>query len=289
MSVDTNKGNFKVMQGFFARGVDYWHGLYEGDAFLTRHMADRKRIVLDLVERYAGGQPRTILDLGCGTGVLTLELLRRGHAVAALDCTREMLDRLRGGVAEAGFRTFRGAVEAYAQDTAFPTGYFDGIICIGVFQYQLSDDDLLREISRLLKPGGFCVFTLPNLLRLNYCLDPLYHLRFAARLVRAAGRRLMKSRRAGQPRRWVSGESAHEAYPYNKKYVFWQLNAGIARHGLQVCEAVGFGYGPLTLLGRPILPETASIKFSGALDRLTGRRSVLRLVSNRWAFVVRKT
>jgi ubiquinone/menaquinone biosynthesis C-methylase UbiE len=289
MNGDTNERNFKVMQGFFARGVDYWHSLYEGEAFLTRHMADRKRIVLDLVQRYSGGQPRTVLDLGCGTGVLTLELLRRGHVVTALDCTREMLDRLRTSVAESGFTTFRGAVEAYAQDTAFPTGHFDGIICIGVFQYQWSDDDLLREISRLLKQGGFCVFTLPNLLRLNYCLDPLYHLRFAARLVRAVGRRLTTSRRAAEPGRWVSGESTREAYPYNRKYFFWQLNKAMARHGLEACEAVGFGYGPLTLLGRPVLPETASMKISGALDRLTRRLSVLRFVSNRWAFVVRKT
>ena len=41
--------------------------------------------------RYSDVKVKTVLELGCGTGSMTLELARRGYGVIALDLSEEML------------------------------------------------------------------------------------------------------------------------------------------------------------------------------------------------------
>src|SRR6266516_5578178 len=53
------------------------------------------RLALDLFESEGGGGERLAVDLGCGEGRDTLELLRRGWRVLALDAEREAIERLR--------------------------------------------------------------------------------------------------------------------------------------------------------------------------------------------------
>ena len=46
-----------------------------------------------VIERdYKGGKPELVLDLGCGTGRMTLELARRGYDMTGVDYSVEMLD-----------------------------------------------------------------------------------------------------------------------------------------------------------------------------------------------------
>jgi ubiquinone/menaquinone biosynthesis C-methylase UbiE len=280
--------NLKVIGDYFGEDVEYWDGLYDGTDFLTLHMADRKKIVLEAVEKYSTGKKLKILDLGCGTGVLARELLKKGHTVVASDCAKEMLDKLMIAVKDSDLTKFLGSIRGYAQETSFSTGCFDGIICIGVFQYQTNDSDLLKEISRILKKGGFCVYTIPNLLRLNYCLDPFYYCRFGIRIMkRVISKKLSLSKNHGVNAS-LSGEINGHGRPYDKKYFMWQLNSAIAQHGLRVREIVGFGFGPPTLLGKQILPDGVSYRMSTKLDRLMNKLQFLKLFSNRWAFVLEK-
>jgi ubiquinone/menaquinone biosynthesis C-methylase UbiE len=56
----------------------------------------------------------------------------------------------------------------------FRDNHFDLVTCVGVLQYLEKDMDCLKEISRVSKPGGRIIVTLPNLHRLNTLLDPYY-------------------------------------------------------------------------------------------------------------------
>jgi hypothetical protein len=53
------------------------------------------RLALDLFESEGGGGERLAVDLGCGEGRDTLELLRRGWRVLAIDAEPEAIERLR--------------------------------------------------------------------------------------------------------------------------------------------------------------------------------------------------
>lgn len=278
--------NRNRIRDYFTRTVDYWHNLYDGRDFMSLHMADRKRIVLDCVDRYAKGKRQKILDLGCGTGILTKELLRKGHSAAGLDCSEPMLAKLEESLRGEPCEAFLGAFLGEATASPFPAESFDMVICVGVFQYQQNDEELVREISRILKQGGYCLFTLPNLLRLNYLLDPFYYCRLLARIT---GRILPKAfglKRKTAPRT-LSGD-ADSSLPCDKKYFIWQLSRSIRRHGLKIREIIGFGYGPLTFWRKQIISDPASVGISRKLDLAARTFSLLKLFANRWVFVVEK-
>ena len=284
MSTQTKDNQVKI-SNHFTNTLEYWHTLYDGSTFLSLHMADRKKIVLDLVRAYAKGSTLKILDMGCGTGILTKALLDEKHSVASLDCSKQMLEKLDDSLVDSQYETFLGTFLGNVAGTSFPAEDFDAIICIGVFQYQLNDDDLLREISRILKKGGFCIFTLPNLLRLNYLLDPFYYFRFLARAVKRILPKAM-GKDIAIPNA-LSGEVS-DTLPYDKKYFMWQLNDLLGKQGLRVKETVGFGFGPLTFWSKQIISDEVSVKISTKLNQRANRCSLLKVFCNRWAFVVEK-
>lgn len=281
--VNENQGK---ISDYFTRTVDYWHNLYDGSDFLSLHMADRKNIVLDGVRRYARGGHRKILDMGCGTGILTKALLEAGHFVAGLDCSEQMLAKLEETITGPARENFLGAFLGDATAAPFPAESFDMVICVGVFQYQMNDEELMREIGRVLRKRGYCLFTIPNLLRLNYLLDPFYYCRF---LWRAVTRLLPKA--AGIARRngadTLSGETGG-SLPRDKKYFMWQLNQAVRRQRLQTREIIGFGYGPLTFWRRQLFSDRTSVKFSRRIEHAARVLPWLKLCANRWVFVVEK-
>jgi ubiquinone/menaquinone biosynthesis C-methylase UbiE len=101
----------------------------------------------------AGDEPRTILDMGCGTGRLALALAERGHRVTGADPSAGMLRVARG---RAGAERVRW-IDSDAADLTLETR-FDLIIMTGhVFQVFLADDEVsaaLRNLRRHLAPGG---------------------------------------------------------------------------------------------------------------------------------------
>lgn len=57
----------------------------------------------EIIKRnYASGKPELVLDLGCGTGSMTLELAKRGYDMTGVDYSAEMLDIARKRAADAG-------------------------------------------------------------------------------------------------------------------------------------------------------------------------------------------
>jgi demethylmenaquinone methyltransferase/2-methoxy-6-polyprenyl-1,4-benzoquinol methylase len=91
------------------------------------------------------------LDLCCGTGDLTLEISRAASSYG-LDFCHPMLVRAKGKAAAAGAPV--SILEADALNTPFPDARFDAVtIAFGLRNLE-SVAAGLREIHRLLKPGG---------------------------------------------------------------------------------------------------------------------------------------
>ena len=55
-----------------------------------------------IAEHYKCGNPELVLDLGCGTGSMTLELAKRGYDMTGIDYSAEMLDIARKRASDAG-------------------------------------------------------------------------------------------------------------------------------------------------------------------------------------------
>jgi len=104
----------------------------------------------------AHDRPR-ILDIGCGSGLQTIELARLGQGeVVGFDPDEAALSRLRQRVEQAGLSSRIQVVQASMYDTGFDDAGFDILWEEGVLH--LLDSSLsLPECRRLLKPDGFLV------------------------------------------------------------------------------------------------------------------------------------
>lgn len=117
--------------------------------------------IADRLRAHAAVEPRSILDIGCGTGNLTLELSRLGYQVAGLDRSAEMLAIAREKAARG-----RLPVDLIEQDMRrpYPVAPVDAVTCFyGVLSHLLSPEDLRRcfaAVHGALAPGGVLAFDL---------------------------------------------------------------------------------------------------------------------------------
>jgi SAM-dependent methyltransferase len=102
---------------------------------------------VEAVRWMLGDQPRTVLELGAGTGKLTRVLTGLGHDVHATDPDPAMLRTLQRAVP--GVRT----AEASAEDVPLADGSVDAVVAAQAFHW-FDLDRTLPEVARVLRPGG---------------------------------------------------------------------------------------------------------------------------------------
>jgi ubiquinone/menaquinone biosynthesis C-methylase UbiE len=98
-----------------------------------------------------------ILDIGCGSGVPTMELARiSGGEVTAIDIDREALQRLREKVETAGLSTRIHIVEGSLKKMDFPAETFDILWAEGSI-FVIGFNKGLKAWKRFIKPNGYLV------------------------------------------------------------------------------------------------------------------------------------
>jgi len=88
------------------------------------------------------------LDLGCGTGNYTLELFKRGFEVIGVDISKEMLKIAKKKFPKSFF------IRADAYKLPFKKETFDLVLSITMFEFIKKPEEVLKEIYKILKPGG---------------------------------------------------------------------------------------------------------------------------------------
>lgn len=101
----------------------------------------------------------TILDIGCGPGIQTLELIRlSGGTVVALDLLEPMLRRLGRAAAEVDLTDRLQAVRADMNAMPFAARRFDAVWSEGAI-YFMGFRNGLAKVKDLVKPGGYVAVT----------------------------------------------------------------------------------------------------------------------------------
>jgi ubiquinone/menaquinone biosynthesis C-methylase UbiE len=114
----------------------------------------------DLIAR---AQPLTgtrVLDLACGTGIVSRTLAvqeQREMNLVGLDISPSMLAKAEALADEMDIRVQWH--EACATCMPFPDGFFDAVLCQQGLQFFPNPCTALREVRRILKPGGLAVFS----------------------------------------------------------------------------------------------------------------------------------
>jgi SAM-dependent methyltransferase len=101
----------------------------------------------------------TILEVGCGIGYFTGELARSGAEIVAIDVSPELLEIARSNYSAPNVR--------YEIQNAYGLTYsdatFDSVVGSSVLHH-LEIEAAIRDMYRVLKPGGTIHFTEPNML-----------------------------------------------------------------------------------------------------------------------------
>jgi ArsR family transcriptional regulator len=95
-----------------------------------------------------------VADVGTGTGVLALDLARLGLRVVAIDRSQRMLDAARAKLASAGDVELR---RGEANALPLEANELDAAFAHMVVQYLPSPGEALREMARVVRPGGVVV------------------------------------------------------------------------------------------------------------------------------------
>jgi SAM-dependent methyltransferase len=105
------------------------------------------------------GPGLSVLELGCGTGYFTRELARSGADIIAIDVSPELLQI---ATTNCSAPNVRYEIQN-AYELSYPDAVFDSVVGSSVLHH-LEIEGALREIYRVLKPGGTICFTEPNML-----------------------------------------------------------------------------------------------------------------------------
>ena len=149
-----NEKKSAVIDHFDQRSSE-WSSLYSKPVF-----QQRLRLFIKSIEGLTPA-PKNVLDFGCGSGVISCELAKRGYQVTGVDAAPGMVQSasasaLNQGIANIEFKTADPAGEG------LPEAHYDAVICSSVLEYVPDDDLLVSNLLRTITPGGTLLISIPN-------------------------------------------------------------------------------------------------------------------------------
>jgi 2-polyprenyl-6-hydroxyphenyl methylase / 3-demethylubiquinone-9 3-methyltransferase len=128
-------------------------------AFKPLH--DINPLRLAFVEASAGLAGRTVIDVGCGGGILTESMAARGAVVTGIDAGEAVLASARAHLEESGLDV--DYVCATAEQMAKPhAGAFDLVTCMELLEHVPDPASVVAACARLARPGGEVIFSTIN-------------------------------------------------------------------------------------------------------------------------------
>ncbi len=102
-----------------------------------------------------------VLDLGCGAGLdlyFYAKAVGKRGVVYGLDISKDMLKKAEQNMGAAGIGNIK-FVPGHADDLPFEDNFFDIVASNGIYNLSPDKEKVLKEVYRVLKPGGRTVFS----------------------------------------------------------------------------------------------------------------------------------
>ncbi len=142
------------------RGAYHWGQISRNPLLRNAFVVGRYQNMIELVRRHVGEfSGRRLLDVGCGDGVLSWMFAEAGAQVTGVDVLPLALDLAqRETVARDTSILF---LEADGCSLPFSQGSFDVAVSSDAIEHVSSPNELIVEMNRVLKPGGWAVISTP--------------------------------------------------------------------------------------------------------------------------------
>jgi ubiquinone/menaquinone biosynthesis C-methylase UbiE len=130
-----------------------WASLYDKDNDDELGTVSQPNSV-QIFERYVKDKTTNIIDVGCGTGLVGLQLNKLGYKnFDGVDISQEMIDI----AIDRGY----GSLLLGNLNETLPveSNNYEAALCVGVFTHGHVGPNRLKELARIVKPGGVVCFT----------------------------------------------------------------------------------------------------------------------------------
>jgi SAM-dependent methyltransferase len=245
-----------LLRDYFANTAAEWDAVYRRPTLYASFYRRRLEAALACVDALAPVWGRAALDVGCGPGLGSLALARRGFRVHAVDATAKMVARTVSRARAVQLPVVGSVADLRRLPLADST--IDLAFVVGVSEWLAQLDGALRELGRVLAPGGALVLTADNSLALSCLVDPLQH-PLVVPWKRALGVALRRLRPERRPLRTFARSRR-------------TLVTAMRRAGFELILAQTLGFGPFTFFNRAVIPDS----LGHALDRRLQSISWLR-------------
>lgn len=148
---------FRNIDRKFLKWIPFMQG--GGYPFLTRYVEMK------------GLRGKEVLDIACGTGVLTEQFVRMGADVTAIDIAPKAVELTKKRLEL--YHLHANVVEGDAQQLPFPDNAFDFVCAWGCLMHMPKTEEAIAEIHRVLRPGGKVLAMMyhSNSVHLRYCIQ----------------------------------------------------------------------------------------------------------------------
>ena len=137
---------------------------YNQDMVNWKYTAPQETV--SVLKKYALDNKCKILDAGCGTGLVGIELKKCGYSnIDGVDFSQNMLDLIPQGIYKKIEKVDLN------KPLKFKTNMYDVVMCVGTFTYGHVKPQALDELIRITKNGGLICFTINEGIYEEYGFD----------------------------------------------------------------------------------------------------------------------
>lgn len=204
-----------VDNDFYTRAAPSWWD-ESGPLYALHPSVNTARLeyVLATLERQLTVGSQRVLDLGCGGGFVSEALAVRGHEVCGVDPSQASIEVARAHALESKLSIDYRL--GYGEDLPLPAVSVDAVCCLDVLEHVGDFGAVLKEVARVLRPGGVFIFdTINRTLKSRFVIAFLLQDFWLTRLV---------PKRLHDPRLFITPS---------------ELRLGMTRHGMETLELVG--------------------------------------------------
>ncbi len=230
----------ETVRRFYAQAP--FPGYRPGDTLATLYARAERSEFARMLDRAIPGDAR-VLEVGCGTGQMSLYLARADWLVVGSDLTRASLLLAQGAARRFGLRRVQ-FVETDLHRPGLRAGAFDVVYSSGVLHHTPDPRQSFARIAKLTRPGGLIIIGLYN----AFARIPLRLRRFIARL---SGYRwipldpVLRDRHGEADRRqaWLRDQYQH---PEEHRHTVAEVQSWFRENGIEYVRTY-----PSALLGEP--------------------------------------
>lgn len=123
-----------------------------------RTLHDINPVRLEFIERHLSLPEKSLIDLGCGGGVLSEALAKAGAVVTGIDVAEEAIDvaKAHAQAAQLSIHYCCEPIEDYAGEAV------DVVVCMEMLEHVSNPALVIEHAARLIKPGGYLFLSTIN-------------------------------------------------------------------------------------------------------------------------------